>query len=150
MIVVAGGEMQHVEVSHHFDAPPARVWERYTDHRGWTDWAGVGRVTLDATGEPPPNGVGCVRKITTGGFSVWEEVVAFEPERRMTYRLVRGALPIRDHLGEVLFAPEGDGTRVVWRCRFDSTVLGIGALLRLGIQHVFGRVLDRLARRGDL
>ena len=142
--------MQQVEVVRRLDAPPARVFSRYTDHRGWTDWAGLGRVTLDRVGTPTPDGVGCVRKITTAGFSVYEEVTHFEPDRRMVYRLVRGAVPIRNHEGEVLFEPDGDGTRVTWRCRFDSMIPGLGGLLRRGIARMFGDVLDRLARRGGL
>lgn len=142
--------MQHVEVARRFDAPVHRVWERYTDHRGWTEWAGLGRVTLDPAGSPDPNGVGCVRKITTASLSVWEEVVDFEPERRMTYRLVRGAVPMRNHFGEVRFDPDGTGTRVVWRCRFDSMIPGLGWLLRRGVERMFADVLARLERRGGL
>jgi len=142
--------MQHVEVVRRFDAPVGRVFERYTDHRGWTDWAGLGRVTLDRTGTPAPNGVGCVRKITTAGVSVYEEVVAFEPDRRMVYRLIRGLVPIRNHEGEVLFEPDGSGTRVTWRCRFDSMIPGLGGIIQRGVSRMFGDVLDRLARRGGL
>lgn len=143
--------MQHVEVSRRFDAPVTRVWERYTDHRDWTGWARIGRVALERTGTPAPNGVGCVRKITTAGFSVWEEVLEFEPERRMVYRLIRGAVPIRDHRGEVLFeADEAGGTRVTWRCRFDSAIPGLGGLMRRGIGRMFADVLARLERDGGL
>lgn len=139
--------MQHVEVSHVYDAPIERVWERYTDHRGWTRWARVGRVTLAREGTPTPDGVGCVRRIVTGGFAVEEEVTAFEPPRRMTYTLVRGAVPMRNHAGEVLFEPLGpQRTRVTWRCRFDGVLPGIGPLVRLGITRLFATVLARLER----
>lgn len=137
-------------MSRRLDAPATRVWARYTDHSGWTDWAGIGRVVLERTGTPPPNGVGCVRKITTAGVSVWEEIVEFEPERRMVYRLVRGAVPIRNHRGEVRFEPDGDGTRVTWRCEFDSMIPGLGGLMRRGITRMFSDVLARLASRGGL
>ena len=39
----------------------------------------------------------------------------------MTYRVVRGGIPImKNHLGEVVLEPDGAGTRLIWRCRFDS------------------------------
>ncbi len=85
--------MQHVAAERFYDAPRQRVWDVYTDHRSWTDWAGIGRVTLEPPGDPDENGVGCVRVIRSGGVAAHEEVVEFQPPERMTYRVVRGGLP---------------------------------------------------------
>lgn len=137
--------MQHVRVERHFDAPIETVWARYTDHVSWTRWAGLGRVRLDRTGEPPPNGVGCVRVISSAGVSAFEEVLSFEPPRRMTYRVLRGGIPIRDHLGEVDFSEEEGGTRIVWRCRFESKIPGLGSAFRWLVTTVFRRALAGLA-----
>lgn len=138
--------MQRVEVQHHFNAPIERVWARYTDHVSWSDWAGLGRVKLAREGAPAPNGVGCVREFTAGGMGLQEEVVSFEPPRRMTYQIVRGGWPIADHFGEVSFAPRDGGTDVTWRCRFRSRVPGFGGLARLGITRVFRGALRGLER----
>jgi uncharacterized protein YndB with AHSA1/START domain len=137
--------MQHVEVSQYVPAPPDAVWARYTDHRSWTDWAKVGTVTLEREGMPAPNGVGCVRVISAGGTRSYEEVLAFEPPHRMTYTLRKGTAPLRDHLGEVIFTPEGAGTRVTWRCRFESRIPGLGPIMRFGISRLFATILRRLA-----
>jgi uncharacterized protein YndB with AHSA1/START domain len=138
--------MQHVEVKRVFDAPIETVWNRYTDHVSWTEWAGLGKVALDREGNPPPNGVGCVRVIASGGVKVYEEVVGFEPPRRMTYRIVRGGLPLKDHLGEVTFEPDGDRTLVTWRCRFDSRIPGLGGVFRFFITRLFRNGLEGLAK----
>jgi uncharacterized protein YndB with AHSA1/START domain len=140
--------MQHVEVKRVIEAPIDAVWNRYTDHVSWTEWAGLGKVTLDRPGEPPPNGVGCVRVISSAGVKVYEEVLSFEPPRRMTYRVVRGGIPFRDHLGEVDFAPHAKGTLVTWRCRFESRIPGLGGLFRVFITRLFRNALDGLAERG--
>ena len=58
--------MQHVEVERRFDAPPAQVWRVYTDHAGWSAWAGLGSARLATEGHPDRNGVGAVRCFTTG------------------------------------------------------------------------------------
>ena len=108
--------MKFVEVHAVIPAPIEAVWNRYTDHRSWTDWAGLGTVTLDREGSPAPNGVGCVRMISRGGVRVFEEVVSFEPPRRMSYRVVKGGIPIKNHLGEVEFEARGEQTLVTWRC----------------------------------
>ena len=138
--------VQHVEVQQHIAAPIERVWARYSDHVSWTEWARFGRVRLAREGVPAPNGVGAVRAISSAGVTVEEEVLSWDPPHRMTYRIVRGGLPIADHLGEVLFASENGGTRVTWRCQFTSRVPGLGGVFRAFITNLFRRALRRLAR----
>ena len=122
------------------------MWNRYTDHVGWTDWAGLGKVRLEREGVPPPNGVGAVRLISNLGIRVAEEVVSFEPPRRMTYRVVRGPVPMQDHLGEVTFAPHPSGTLITWRCQFNCTIPGLGGLQRRFVTRIFRTALKRLAQ----
>ena len=125
------------------------VWKIYTDHAGWSAWAGLGNARLATEGQPDRNGVGAVRCFKTGPVSVYEEVLTFDPPKRMTYRVVRGGIPImKDHLGEVLLEPDGAGTLLIWRCRFDSKLPGLGAPMRWMITRLFGNALAGLAKRG--
>jgi SAM-dependent methyltransferase/uncharacterized protein YndB with AHSA1/START domain len=140
--------MQQVEVERRFEAAPAQVWRVYTDHSGWSHWAGLGRAQLEREGHPERNGSGAVRCFRNGPVSVSEEVLAFDPPKRMTYRVVRGGLPMKNHLGEVLLEPDGTGTRLIWRCRFDSSIPGLGAPMRWLVTRIFERALAGLARRG--
>lgn len=137
--------MQHVEVTRVIEAPIENVWNRYTDHVSWTEWAGMGTATLDRAGDPRPNGTGCVRVISNLGVKVYEEVLSYDAPTRMTYRVVRGGIPIRDHLGEVTFEPQDDGTRITWRCRFESKVPGLGGFFRWLVTTLFTRALAGLA-----
>lgn len=139
--------MQHVEVVRRFPAPPQAVWDVYTDHAGWQEWSGLGRSSLHREGEPHRDGVGAVRCFANGPLKVYEEVVEFEPPKRMAYRIVRGGLPMKNHLGEVHFEPDGDGTRVIWRCRFESKIPGLGGLMRSFITRIFRNALEGLARQ---
>ena len=138
--------MQKIEVEHRYAAPPQAVWDVYTDHAGWKDWAGVPKSRLAKEGSPDPNGVGCIRELGAGPSKALEEVMDFEPPKRMTYHLVGGIMPIRDHFGEVLFETDGDGTRIVWRCRFESKIPGLGWLLRRGVTGFFKAALRGLER----
>ena len=138
--------MQHVEVTRRIAGPVEEVFATYTDHVGWAEWGGVARAEIEREGDPPPNGAGCIRVLGPRGFAAREEIVSFDPPKRMTYRILSGGLPIRDHLGEVDFEADGDGTRILWRCRFDSKVPGLGPLFRVGIRRLFRNVLDGLAR----
>lgn len=138
-------DKQVVFVERSFDQPIERVFQRYTDHEGWTSWAGLGAVRLVREGTPERTGVGSVRafQLTPG---LREEVTRFEPPARMEYKVVAGPVPMADHLGEVMFESEGNGTRLRWRVSFRSTIPGAGWALQHGLGVVFRRVLARLAR----
>lgn len=136
--------MLHVHVSRYVEGPLAAVFDTYTDHVGWADWGGMIAARLDREGDPFPNGVGCVRVVGPPPFSAYEEVLEFEPPHRMTYRVLHGGIPIRDHFGEVDFESEGSGTRIRWQARFEPRFPGSGALIRFVVRRAFRRVLDGL------
>lgn len=139
--------MQHVEVKRRFHAPVGKVWEKYTDHADWKNWAGFSASWLEKEGRPDKNGVGCVRGFGSNGVNVFEEVVEWEPTSHFAYKIIRGGLPMKDHYGETMFAADGDGTLVTWRCRFDSRIPGLGWPMRLFIDRIFRNGLDGLAKR---
>jgi hypothetical protein len=105
---------------------------------------------LDVEGQPDRNGTGAVRCFGAGPSRAYEEILDFEPPKRMTYRVLRGGGPMKDHLGEVVFEPvadeRGEGTRVVWRCRFRATVPLMGPVMRVVFSRVFSNALAGLAR----
>jgi len=138
--------MHHVEVQQVIEAPLTAVFDRYTDHLSWGEWAGLGTVTLARRGSPSPNGVGAVRVFANMGIKTFEEVISYERPRRMTYRLVKGPIPIKDHLGEVLFTSHPGGTLVTWRCQFTSTIPGLGGIMQRFITKLFRNALTSLAR----
>lgn len=141
--------MQHVDVRRRFQAPIEKVWAAYTDHADWQNWAGFSKSWLEKEGRPDKNGVGCVRGFGSNGVNVYEEVVEWEPPSRFAYRIVRGGLPMKGHYGEVFFEPDGDGTVVRWRCRFDSglPIPGTGWLMRVFVERIFRNALDGLSKR---
>jgi uncharacterized protein YndB with AHSA1/START domain len=137
--------VQHIEVVRRIAGSPDAVFRVYTDHAAWAAWGGIRTARIEREGNPPPNGSGCVRVLGPGRFAAHEEILDFEPGKRMTYRIVKGGLPLRDHFGEVLFERDGDGTRIVWRCRFESKIPGLGPLMRAAVARLFRRVLDDMA-----
>jgi uncharacterized protein YndB with AHSA1/START domain len=139
--------MRRIEVERYFPHPIERVFRRYTDHAGWSDWAGLGRVRLTREGSPDKNGVGAVRAFSAAP-GLREEVTRFEPPSRMEYRVVRG-VPLKDHHGVVLFIPDGSGTRLTWRVSFRSAIPGLGWPTERLITVLFRRMLASLARDLD-
>ena len=139
--------MQQVEVRRRFAGTPEQVFAAYTDHVSWSEWAGFGPARLAREGVPAPNGVGCVRVIGSGLAAAHEEVLSFEPPKRMTYKIVKGFPVIRGHFGEVDFEPDAGGTLVTWRCRFESRIPGLGGLIRRIVASMFSRALEGLAEK---
>jgi uncharacterized protein YndB with AHSA1/START domain len=139
--------MQRVEVERIIEAPPEAVFARYTDHAGWSQWAGAGKVSLAREGSPDRNGVGAVRAFESA-MGLQEEVIEFDPPRHMAYRVIRGGFPITDHRGDVRFEPHARGTRLVWSVEFASRIpFSAGAIARF-LRVVFRVFLARFAQRG--
>ena len=137
--------MRRVEVEGTVAAPRPAVWKVFTDHVGWTRWAGVKEVVLRQQGDPPPNGLGAIRVIRSGGLAIEEEIVAFDAPKRLAYRLVAG-IPVRAHEAEVRLDVCDSGTRITWTARFEPVVPFTGAILAGLMRRTFRDTLDRLAR----
>jgi len=135
--------MQHVEVEHHYRQSPQAIWDVYTDHAGWAEWAATPGACLVKEGATERNGTGAVRGFLGG---LREEIFDFDAPKRMTYRVTAGSFPIRDHQGEVLLEPEGEGTRLIWRCRFESKIPGLGRPIQKFVTWTFRRSLAGLER----
>ena len=123
------------------DAPIERVWELLADHRGYPRWTTLTGAELEREGDPPPNGVGAIRVLSTGPGKSREEVVAFEPPTHLAYTLLSG-LPARGYRADVRLSPDAaGGTRIEWRSSFRS-----GPLTALIIRTAVRSFASRLAR----
>jgi catechol 2,3-dioxygenase-like lactoylglutathione lyase family enzyme/uncharacterized protein YndB with AHSA1/START domain len=123
-------------------APAEKIWDAVTDHARMGEWSGLASE-LVTPGKTDRNGVGALRKVRVLGSTVEEEVVEFVPNRRLVYRLLRGA-PLRNHHGTVLLIPEGSATRVRWAVQFESVIPGSGHVIAMVLGRLFRRALVRL------
>ncbi len=137
--------MQSFKLQALLPATPERVWEVFTDHAGYTSWAGVKEVVLRQEGDPPPNGLGAIRVMRTSGIAIEEEITAFDAPKRMEYRLVSG-IPVRDYVGEVILEPRDGQTSLSWNIRFNAKIPGTGWLLERGMKRALGDTLKALAK----
>ncbi len=131
-------------------AQPEVVFDVLTDHRRYAEMTPLRRSELEREGDPAPNGVGAIRSLTAVGPPLREEVVAYERPGRFSYKVLSGA-PIRDHLGTVVLAAEGSGTRLTYSVRMMPTVpLGGGvvvAVVKRGIEQLLNGVTAEAERR---
>jgi uncharacterized protein YndB with AHSA1/START domain len=129
-------------------APPAVVWPLLGEARRWSEWSTVGHADLEREGTPPPDGVGAVRRFRTGFVTSREEVVEFEPPRRLVYTMLSG-LPIRGYLAVVELKPDGSGTRITWNSRFEGAPRGTAWFWRRFLRTTIRSFARRLARAGN-
>ena len=140
--------MHEIRMSHRFDAPIGEVFAAVTDHEGMSRWLDGVRVTIEKPGEPAPNGLGAIRRVSARGATIREEVVRFEPPTAMDYRVIGGA-PIRDHLGEIRLAPDGNGTRLDYTIRYRVPWYFGGALLGSLLERQLKSQIEDGLRRLD-
>ena len=101
---------EHVEAERLIPYPVEQVFDCIADHDKWSGWAGFGPVYTEREGVPHRSGVGSVRAFRRVP-GLREEVVGFEPSARIAYKMMGGMGPMADHMGEVLFQPEGPTSR---------------------------------------
>jgi uncharacterized protein YndB with AHSA1/START domain len=104
-------------------APIATVWEVLADHEGLSNWAPGIKASLTKEGAAERNGVGAVRRIAAPGPmpAIVEEVVAFEPGRRLTYKALSG-VPLRNYQGDVVLEEAAGGTAISYTVSADQRV----------------------------
>ena len=131
-------------------APPETVFEVLTDHRRYTEITPLRKAVLEREGEPAPDGVGAIRVLSAVGPPLREEVLAYEPAQRFSYKLLSG-LPVRDHVGTVELTPEAGGTKVVYAVRTTPTVPVVGAAVvaavKIGVGQLLGGIVKESERR---
>lgn len=110
----------------HVAAPPQTVFDVLTEHHLYASITPMRKSVLEREGDPPPNGVGAVRVLTSLGPPLREEVIAYESPSRFSYKLLSGA-PVRDHVGTVELHADGTGTRMVYAVRTTPTLPVVGS-----------------------
>jgi uncharacterized protein YndB with AHSA1/START domain len=133
-------------------APPETVFEVLTDHRKYSELTPLRKSVLEREGEPAPNGVGAIRKLTAVGPALREEVIAYEEPRRFSYTLLSG-LPVRDHVGTVELTANGSGTRMVYAVKTQPTVPVVGpvvvAAVKQAVKGLIGGIATESERRAS-
>jgi uncharacterized protein YndB with AHSA1/START domain len=138
--------MQRVLVERDFDQPAERLFAYLAEHENLGELFGmrVERVRDGQSGER--NGVGSVRRLSFGGVAPLEEsITAYEPNRRIEYRITKGS-PLRDHRGEMLFTERpGGGTHLRYEISFGGKFPGADRIVALGLRRSIPKGLDKAA-----
>jgi len=131
-------------------APPEIVFAVLTDHGHYSELTPLRKSELEREGNPDPNGMGAIRRLTAVGPPMREEVIAFEAPKRFSYTVLSG-LPVRDHVGTVELSEQGGGTKMVYAVRTQPTLpvggFAVVAAIKQAIKGLIGGVAKESERR---
>jgi hypothetical protein len=138
------------EVTARSNAAPDKVFALLADALTWPQWAGpfIGHAEWEREGDPPPGGVGAVRKVGRWPQFGYERVVADEPPAHHAYTMVKGQ-PVNDYRADVYLTPDGSGTKIRWGATFEPKIPGTGGLLVAFYKRLIGSFARRLARYAE-
>jgi hypothetical protein len=128
-------------------APREAVWDVLADSRSWQDWGAWQKSELEREGDPPPEGVGAIRRNVRRPLTVREQVELWEPPSRFGYTLLSG-LPVRDYHAVVTLTKagaDGGATNIHWESRFDGRWRVLDPPMRAFIGYVLRTVAQKLA-----
>jgi uncharacterized protein YndB with AHSA1/START domain len=140
--------MASFTIKRQISAPPERVFDLLTDHRGYTELTPVRKVEMEREGSPDPNGVGAIRVLTLVGPPLREEVIEFERPTKFAYKLLSG-LPVRDHVGTVRLEAADGGTLMVYDIDTTPTIPVVGGAVVPALRLSVGRLVAGLAKAAE-
>ncbi len=125
------------------NAAPELLWERIVDHENMSSWWPCQHSKLLEEGEGR-NGPGALREIRDGRSVLRERITAWEPGRRLDYRLLSGA-PLKYHFGRFFVEDASGGrTRLRYSIRFAPKIPGSGWLLQRVVGGMLSKALAKL------
>jgi uncharacterized protein YndB with AHSA1/START domain len=125
------------------------------DHEGYTRFRGISKAELIEVGQSDRNGVGAVRRLTSGRIWFDEEITAYERPRRLDYLIKQTNLPLNHQGGSIELDQIGTVTHVHWVSTFRATGAfhtAKGVVLATALRRGFVRMLEdteRLAQAGS-
>lgn len=122
--------MYKIEIEELLDMPIEAAFNMLTDHANYKLYPGINGSQLLKSGREERNGLGAVREIKVSGAKLQEEIVKFDRNRLMEYRVIE-AKPFRivHPLGRMVFSEVEGKTRVKWTSEFSVQVPLIGGWL---------------------
>jgi hypothetical protein len=103
---------------------------------------------LQREGHPAPNGVGAERVMRGPKTKLREQVLGWEPEHSLDYRLLEGA-PITCHHGRVQLKPVAGGTELTWSIRYRAKIPGTSGMVERAMGKLLGDALPRLKKLAE-
>jgi hypothetical protein len=127
------------------EAPRQVVWDLLADLRSWQEWGDWSITDIEQEGDPPPYGVGTIRRLVQRPITMKERVELLEPPSRFGYEALSG-LPVRDYHAVVTLTDAGESaTNIHWESHFDGRWRVLDTPMRAFMNYVLKTVSSKLA-----
>lgn len=119
--------MRTIDITETIALPAERVFELLADHANYQRFPGVTASELIEEGEPAPNGVGALRRVSLGDVVLDEKITGFDPPNQLAYRII-ASKPVKvvHEGGQIDITAVPEGTRIRWRSTFKIKIPLIG------------------------
>ncbi|MEN1729051.1 MAG: SRPBCC family protein [Pseudomonadota bacterium] len=132
--------MQTIDITETIELPPEKVFALLADHANYDRFPGITASELLNEGEPAPNGLGALRRISLGDLVLDEEITGYEPSKRLAYRIVASKpFSVVHDGGEIELTETPEGTEVRWRSTFKLRIPLIGWFVTRRAAKAFDR-----------
>ena len=142
--------MRSLTVTRRIEAPAEGVFDLLADHVNYDRFPGINGSELVREGDPPPNGVGALRRIHSRPLRFDEEITAYERPSLLGYLIVKVNAPLEHEGGEIRLREQNGATEVEWKTTFRVPMAVVGgvqeAVWALLLRRGFGRVLEDIER----
>ena len=142
--------MRTIHVTRSIAAPPEAVFDLLADHANYDRFRPIHGSELLREGDPPPNGLGALRRIKVRPLTFDEEITAYERPSRLDYLIVKLNLPFEHHGGSITLSSESGATKVDWRSSYTVPTPVVGGLQEMIwrplLSRGFRRVLEDVER----
>jgi len=130
-----------VRVERKIKVPLDKAWYLLSDFTGTPSPAFP--VIVHEKGDDKYKGVGTIRTITLGMFSVMERLEAVEPNKSYMYCILAGS-PVKQYLGKFEFSPDNGSTLIRWQANFKPSFPLIGWAIAIVTKKMVHKILSRM------
>ena len=128
--------------------PKKVLFELLTDHGNLGRFFD-GQYNLIKEGKPESNGIGAIREVSNGLFTVQEQVIDYKQNEHLHYKIIQGAA-VEEHGGWIKFnSLNAHDSMIHYRIMFTPKVKGTGWIMKYLIEKQIKRALDNLANYGE-
>ena len=121
--------------------PLDKTWSLLSDFTGTPSPAFP--VIVHEKGDEKYKGVGTIRTIKLGMFSVMERLEAVEPHQSYMYCILAGS-PVKQYLGKFEFSPDSGSTLIRWHADFKPIVPLTGWVIALVTKKMVHKILSQM------
>lgn len=131
------------------DVPKKVLFKLLSDHENLGRFFDA-EFSLIRPGKPDINGIGAVRKVSTGPFTFQEQIIDYKENEHLHYKIIQGA-PINEHGGWIRFKSlNANQSQIHYSIKFSPRIRGTGWLIKLFLKMNTKKALSNIARYGEL